>query len=158
IPDADLKDPERLVAALASHRVTQIILVPSLLRAVLDSVPNLAGRLPDLRLWITSGEALDLDLAERFERELPRARLVNMYGCQELRDGVTWADARGSGARGYVSIGKPVSNLRVYVLDEKSRPVPVGVPGELCAGGAGVGPGYLHRPDLTAAKFVADPF
>jgi thioesterase domain-containing protein len=158
IPDADLKDPERLVAALAARRVTRIILVPSLLRAVLDSVPDLAARLPELTLWIASGEALDLDLAERFERAMPQATLINMYGCSELSDDVTWADVRGSGARGYVSIGKPVSNLRVYVLDDRLRPVPIGVPGELCAGGAGVGPGYWDRPELTAAKFVADPF
>src|SRR5262249_52451818 len=71
IPEADVKDPERLVAALAHHRITRIILVPSLLRAVLDALPELGGRLPDLTLWVASGEALDLDLAERFERELP---------------------------------------------------------------------------------------
>src|SRR5205823_13307539 len=147
-----------LVAALAARRVTRIIVVPSLLRTLLDTVPDIAERLPDLTLWIASGEALDLDLAVRFEREMPHATLINMYGCSELSDDVTWADVRGSAARGYVPIGKPVSNLRVYVLDERLRPVPVGVPGELCAGGAGVGPGYLHRPELTAAKFVADPF
>jgi amino acid adenylation domain-containing protein len=158
ISDADLKDPERLVVALAARRVTRVILVPSLLRAILDAVPNLAGRLPDLTLWIASGEALTLDLAGRFERALPHATLINMYGCSELSDDVTWADVRGSVARGYVSIGKSVSNLRVYVLDEKLRPVPGGVPGELCAGGPGLSPGYLNRPELTAARFVADPF
>jgi amino acid adenylation domain-containing protein len=158
ISDADLKDPERLVAALAARRVTRIILVPSLLRAVLDAVPNVATRIPHLTLWIASGESLDLDLAERFEREFPGATLINMYGCSELSDDVTWADARGSGKRGFVPIGKPVSNLRVYVLDGKLRPVPIGVPGELCAGGVGVGPGYLNRPELTADNFIADAF
>src|SRR4029079_11671815 len=106
----------------AARRVTRMILVPSLLRAVLGAVPDLAARLPDLTLWIASGEALDLDLAERFEAALPHATLINMYGCSELSDDVTWADVRGSGARGYVSFGKPVGNLRVYVLGEHLRP------------------------------------
>jgi acyl-coenzyme A synthetase/AMP-(fatty) acid ligase len=107
---------------------------------------------------VASGEALDLDVAVRFERAAPHATLINMYGCSELSNDVTWIDARGCERTGGVPIGKPIANMRVYVLDETQRPVPVGVPGELCAAGAGVNRGYLNRPELTRDKFVPDPF
>src|SRR5262249_41778008 len=67
-------------------------------------------------------------------------------------------NAKGCGRLGTVPIGKPVANMRVYVLDERMHPVPVGVPGDLCAGGAGVNRGYLHLPKRTAEVFVPDPF
>jgi amino acid adenylation domain-containing protein len=158
IPDRDVRQPARLARTLASQRVTRIVLVPSLLRMLLDGVPNLAEQLPFLTLWIASGETLDLDLAERFERSLPHATLINMYGCSELSNDVTWCDTKGCARLGYVPIGKPIANLKVYALDERQQPAPLGVPGELCVAGAGVNRGYLNLPELTAEKFIPDPY
>jgi hypothetical protein len=88
-------------------------------------------------------------------------RLVNSYGPTETTVVATMCDLRRqdeNGARQNVSIGRPILNTTVFVLDELRRPVPIGVPGELYIGGAGVARGYLNRPELTAEKFISDPF
>jgi amino acid adenylation domain-containing protein len=109
---------------------------------------------PRLRA-IATGEALTGELAESL---LSRAGVVwNLYGPTEI---TVWATAHRvtEPGAGLVSIGKPMANVRTYVLDDRLRPVPVGIPGELYVGGGGVTRGYLGRPELTAEKFVADPF
>lgn len=159
MPTEMLQDPEQLVAALARHGVTRLVLVPSLLRMLLDNVPDLAHRLPRLDLWVCSGEALPVELAERFLTALPGRRLLNLYGASEISADVTHhlvtaADV----ADGVVPIGRPIAATAVHVLDDRMRPVPLGVEGELYVGGAGLGRGYLGRPDLTAQRFVPNPF
>jgi amino acid adenylation domain-containing protein len=159
VPDAAVEDPPELVRALARGEVTRIVLVPSLLRALLDSGIDLAGALPALRLWVTSGEALAAELAGRFAAALPDRRLLNLYGASEVSADVTYhvvepADVE----RGAVPIGRPVANTSVYVLDRDLRPVPVGVEGDLYVAGRALGRGYLGRPELTAESFVPDPF
>jgi amino acid adenylation domain-containing protein len=158
IADSDLKDPERLTRALRQHRIGRIVLVPTLLRMLLDHVPDLGERLPDLKLWIASGEVLDVDLAARFKRAMPHATVINMYGCSEASDDVTRFEVGDCTGLTRVPIGRPISNVQVYVLDRHLKPVPVGVPGELCIGGAGLARGYLQRPELTAEKFLPSPF
>ena len=158
IPDRVLKDPFAFVRALAAGRVSRLLLVPSLLRAMLETHPDLQERLPSLGLCVTSGEALSVELFERFRERMPRCALVNVYGSSEAWDS-TWHDlstARDKLRR--VPIGRPLSNTRVYVLDTRLRPVPVGVGGELYVGGDGLARGYLDRPELTAERFVPDPF
>src|SRR5262249_48412166 len=93
IADDDVRDPHRLVDRLAEQHVTRIVIVLTLLRLLLDSIPNIQTRIPDLTLWIASGEVLDLDLAVRFEKKMPRATLINMYGASELSNDVTWFKA-----------------------------------------------------------------
>ena len=159
IDDETVRDPERMVRHLGRERVTRIVLVPSLLRAILDTVPDLGRRLPELKLWIASGEVLPSELARRFEAAAPGAILVNLYGNSETSNDVTWCEA-GRVAKGGAAtpIGGPIDNLEVYLLDGRLNPAPPGVQGEIFVGGRGLNRGYLGRPDLTAAAFLPHPF
>jgi len=157
--DEQLHDPAQLVALLARYKVTQWILVPSLLEALLDSYPDLAARLPHLRLWVSSGEALSLPLARRFQQMMPHARLINLYGMSEAGPDVTWYDAAGLRDTDLtVPIGRPLPNMVAYILDQYGNPLPVGVPGELVVGGVGLARGYHNLPELTAERFIPNPF
>ncbi|MBV8349637.1 MAG: AMP-binding protein, partial [Mycolicibacterium sp.] len=158
IPDPAVKDPPRLVATLAEGRVTRIVLVPSLLRAMLEEYPDLGAHLPRLAHWITSGEALTGDLVARFFECLPGRILLNLYGSSEVAADATWFELTGESEPKPAPIGRPIDNMRAYVLDRRLKPMPIGIPGELYIGGIGLARGYLNRPELTAEKFIADPF
>jgi amino acid adenylation domain-containing protein len=157
IPMAVLRDLSQLVAHLARHDISRLWLVPSLLAALLDSVPDLAARLPRLTVWVSSGEALAPDLRQRFQERMPNSVLLNLYGTSEVFD-ATLYDPRLATAGAVVPIGRPIANVQTYVLDAQLRPVPIGVVGELYVGGVGLARGYLGRPDLTAAHFGPNPF
>ncbi len=151
------QDVERLIDALAEAGVTRLVLVPSLLRSLLETDGRLAERLPTLKHWISSGEPLTSDLSRLFGERLPGRILTNLYGTSEIWD-ATRCDSRQLPIAQGLPIGRPMGNCRVYVLDARLRPVPVGMPGELCVAGAGLAHGYLNRPELTADRFVHDPF
>jgi len=138
-------------AALAGS--TLINTVPSALSALLDS-----GAVPSsVRMVNVAGEPLRQGLAERLFATTGVKQLANLYGPTETTTYSTWVTMERAG--GFDStIGRPVANTRIYILDAHGQPVPAGVPGELFIGGAGVARGYLNRPDLTAERFVADPF
>jgi aspartate racemase len=154
IPEDVVRDIHALIPTLAAQRVTRIVLVPSLLRVILDSYPDLQQRLPDLKICVSSGEALPLDLCQRFLAAMPHCTLINLYGASEGSADSTYFDARRTPPRSTVPIGRPIANTQVYVLDAHLQPVPVGVPGELYVGGEGLARGYLHRPELTAERFI----
>ncbi|MBI1751802.1 MAG: amino acid adenylation domain-containing protein [Acidobacteria bacterium] len=124
---------------------------------VLSTVPTLLGLLsdpvPTLRLLILGGEACPEDLVAHWWR--PGLRMVNTYGPTEATVISTWTDLRPGQA---VTIGKAVPNDRIYVLDAQSRLCPIGVPGELHLSGVGLSSGYLGRTDLTAERFITNPF
>ncbi|MET0395681.1 MAG: amino acid adenylation domain-containing protein, partial [Longimicrobiaceae bacterium] len=149
------RDPAYLSELIEREGVTTLHFVPPMLHAFLDA--GEPGRCGSLRRVMCSGEALPYELTERFRAALPGAGLHNLYGPTEAAVDVTyWAcEPR---ERRVVPIGRPVANTRLYVLDGAGEPVPVGVPGELLLGGVQVGRGYLGRPELTAEKFVPDPF
>ncbi|MCO8275194.1 amino acid adenylation domain-containing protein [Actinoplanes sp. TRM 88003] len=150
------RDPAYLAELIQRESVTTVHFVPSMLAAFLAE-PAAAG-CTSLRRVICSGEALPTALAERFRELLPQAELHNLYGPTEASIDVTsWPAARGTG-HGTVPIGGPVWNTRVSVLDAFLRPVPAEVPGELYLSGVQLARGYRNRPDLTADRFVADPF
>ncbi len=151
----DGPDGAGLVRAISEHEVSVVQVVPSLLDALLEE-PGIA-RCTSLRHVICGGEVLTSEVCERFFERVP-AELHNLYGPTETTiDATHWHCRRGDD-RSRVPVGRPIDNVRVYVVDDRLRPTPVGVPGELCIGGAGVAPGYLHRPDESAARFVPDPF
>ncbi|MEO8223738.1 MAG: amino acid adenylation domain-containing protein, partial [Gammaproteobacteria bacterium] len=153
VPDNVATDPLRLPDFLVATGVTQLVLVPSLLRALLDTV-SAGGALPALRWCITSGEPLDPDMLAECRRLLPGTRVLNTYGTSEIWDATAFDSAELAAGAERVPIGRPVANARVYVLDAAGQPLPPGVPGELQVAGLGVGPGYWRRPALTAEKFV----
>ncbi len=157
IPDDAVRDPERLIDTLATNRVSRIVLVPSLLRALLDRGTDLATRLPQLKLWVTSGEALPVDLGRAFRAVFPDRVLLNLYGSTEVSADATYYEVGREIPDNTIPIGRPMANVRVAVLDQRRQPVPLGVAGELYVGGDGVARGYLNRPELTAARFIADP-
>jgi amino acid adenylation domain-containing protein len=161
-PDEVAVDPWQLLAHTAQDRVTILETVPSLLRAMLEHVAEMRERpeLAALRWLLVTGEALPPDLCRQWLRSYPAIPLLNAYGPTECSDDVThYPLAQAPGAEElHVPIGRPVANMRLYVLDARMEPVPVGVAGELYLGGIGVGRGYLNEPARTAAAFVPDPF
>jgi amino acid adenylation domain-containing protein len=148
---------------LCEERVTVLNQTPSAFRPLMavDATVGRAGEL-SLRLVIFGGEALELaSLRPWFERHGDhRPQLVNMYGITETTVHVTYRPLSKQdcgGAPGSL-VGRPIPDLRLYVLEPSGQPAPPGVPGEICVGGAGVARGYWNRPELTAERFVADPF
>ncbi|MFI2511456.1 non-ribosomal peptide synthase/polyketide synthase [Streptomyces sp. NPDC018972] len=142
---------ERLAEILAGRRVSHTLIPPAAL-ATVD--PGTADALPHLRTLIVGAEACPAHLVERWA---PGRRMINSYGPTEATVVATWTGPLTPGA-GAPPIGRPAGAARVHVLDAALRPVPPGVTGDLYVSGPGLARGYLHRPGLTASRFVADPF
>ncbi len=143
-----------LPAQLTRHNATLFQCTPSLLR-LLTLDPATFGTLGRLRALLVGGEALPAALAEQVTSALP-VHLFNMYGPTET---TIWsATHQVQAVSGSVPIGRPIANTELYVLSPQLQPVPVGVPGELYIGGAGLAYGYLRRPALTAERFIPNPF
>jgi acyl-CoA synthetase (AMP-forming)/AMP-acid ligase II len=153
-----LANPEEAELSVAEqisrHGVTHLQCTPSLARALVAD-PQTSEALGTLRYFLVGGEALPVALAGEL-RERVGGALLNMYGPTEttIWSTVHPVDEVGSA----VPIGRPIANTRIYIVDRQMHPVPVGVPGELLIGGDGVARGYLHRPELTEERFLADPF
>ncbi|MDO1482185.1 amino acid adenylation domain-containing protein [Rhodococcus ruber] len=149
------RDPAYLADVIEREAVTTVHFVPSMLAAFVGA--GVAGRCRSLRRVFASGEALSPQVAGKLRQELPQVRMHNLYGPTEAAVDVTFHEVTDADAAS-VPIGRPLWNTRVYVLDARLRPVPVGVPGELYLAGVQLARGYIGRPDLTADRFVADPF
>ena len=154
IPPEAVRDPEEMLQVLGRERVTRIVLVPSLLRTLLDHAPNLQHRVPDLKLWSCSGEILPADLAKRFHQACPQATLLNIYGSSEVAADVACHQVGERDLASSVAIGKPISNTQIYLVDEFGEPAPIGIRGQILVGGDNLARGYLNRPELTAERFV----
>ncbi|QCW27252.1 amino acid adenylation domain-containing protein [Lysobacter enzymogenes] len=149
------RDPAYLADVINQHGVTTLHFVPSMLEAFLHDPA--AATCTSLRRIVCSGEALSGALRERLRQALDRP-LHNLYGPTEAAIDVTAWTCRDETAGSAVPIGAPIWNTQTYVLDAALRPVPQGVPGELYLAGTGLARGYLHRPGLTAERFIANPF
>jgi amino acid adenylation domain-containing protein len=157
--DAVVQEPLRLAAALEATGATIAELVPGVIQSMLeDGAPQKAPSFQRVRWMIPTGEALPPAVCRAWFSRYPRVPLINAYGPAECSDDVTVHPMHAPPERATTPIGRPVPNLDVYVLDEALRPVPLGVVGELYVGGVGVGRGYLRRPELTAERFVPDPY
>ena len=137
---------------IARHGVTHLQCTPSL-AAMLVQDPQAVEALRSVRKMFIGGEALPPSLVAQLPDSI---ELFNMYGPTET---TVWsAMHRVTREGGAIPIGRPIANTEIYIVDRRGEPVPVGVPGELWIGGAGVARGYLNRPELTAEKFIAHPF
>ncbi|KVC59383.1 non-ribosomal peptide synthetase [Burkholderia ubonensis] len=150
------RETDYLVDLIAREGITTVHFVPSMLRAFLDH-PDLDAHCASLRRVVCSGEALPYDLQQRFFERLD-AKLYNLYGPTEAAVDVTAWECRRDDPHCNVPIGRPIANTRLYIVDAQMQPVPVGVAGELLIGGVPVGRGYHGEPELSAEKFIADPF
>jgi non-ribosomal peptide synthase protein (TIGR01720 family) len=160
VPDAIAQDPRALFEHVAARGVSVLESVPALLASALG-ITGLPGieRLA-LRWVLPTGEALPTELARRWFERYPEIPLVNAYGPAECSDDVSLELIRQAPRRrgGSVPIGRAVPGTRLYVLGPRLERVPLGVTGELCIAGVGVGRGYLGDPARTAASFVPNPF
>jgi microcystin synthetase protein McyA len=151
------KDNQYLKFIIDSQNITLLHFVPSMLGVFLPDMQ--AGDCKSLRKVLCSGEALQPWQAMLFREKLPEAELYNLYGPTEAAIDVTcWKLPENSDPIGVVPIGGPVANTAIYILDGELNPVPAGCLGEIHLGGVQVGRGYLNRQDLTAEKFIPDPF
>lgn len=154
-PPGAHRDPEQLAELFRDHGVTGTCFVPSLLSVFVNS----AHAAPAALRWIISiGEALTPETVQRFHEKLPGVGLHNLYGPTEAAVGVTYWECESDAKTHVVPIGKPMGNVKIYVLDRHRQPVPVGVAGELYIGGVQTCRGYLNRDELTKDVFIDDPF
>ncbi|MBW4611022.1 MAG: amino acid adenylation domain-containing protein [Hassallia sp. WJT32-NPBG1] len=148
------QEPNYLVRVMAQEQITLVDFVPAMLQLILEE-PGLET-CTALRYVTCGGEALPIEVRDRFFARLDGVELHNCYGPTEVSiDATTWKVEPHSPV---IAIGRAIANQQVYILDEYLQPVPLGVPGELYVGGAGLARGYLNNPDLTAEKFIPNPF
>lgn len=149
-------DPTELAALIEQHHISHIVWVPSLYHAVLGEA--LSTQLESLRVVVTAGESLPLELVRRHYELLPHASLYNEYGPTEA---TVWCSVyettrEETGAR--IPIGRPIDHMQLYVLDAYLQPMPIGVPGELYIAGECLARGYVNQPQLTQERFLANPY
>ncbi|GAB7531348.1 hypothetical protein PS3A_37600 [Pseudomonas sp. 3A(2025)] len=156
IDPATLLDPPAFARLLDEARVSILFVTTALFNQYVQLIPEaLAG----LRILLCGGERAEPAAFRRLLAQAPDLRLVHCYGPTETTTYATTFEVRALDEQAHsVPIGAPIANTRVYVLDARQQPVPLGVPGELYIGGDGVARGYLNRPELTAAAFLHDPF
>ncbi|GCE14616.1 non-ribosomal peptide synthetase [Tengunoibacter tsumagoiensis] len=158
-PDEVTHNPERLLTETVHSQITILEIVPSLLRAILDTGAQ-TSIIQHLRYLVVTGEALPTELCQRWFRDGSTIPLVNAYGPTECSDDVThgFIEPATTIAGPSAPIGRTIANTQLYLVDERFLPVPIGVTGELYVGGTGVGRGYLSDPERTATAFLPDPF
>jgi amino acid adenylation domain-containing protein len=156
------KDPAAIIRAVKKYGVTTLHFVPSMLNALLHSLTdNDYHSLHTLRQVFSSGEALTREQVNLFGKTLHHhcgTSLINLYGPTEATVDVSFYECGFAEPAGVVPIGKPIDNIRLYILDKWKQLAPIGVAGELYISGAGVAEGYLLNKSLTDEKFIADPF
>jgi amino acid adenylation domain-containing protein len=150
------KDPAYLTEVIRQNQITTLHFVPSMLQVFLEHAQ--VASCDSLRQVMCSGEALPEVLARRFHHCLPGVELHNLYGPTEAAVDVTAWTYTPVFSGTSIPLGKPIANTHMYVLDPQGDPTPIGVAGEIFIGGVQVGRGYWDRPDLTAERFVPDPF
>ena len=159
----DARDPDHLLSKIEERRVTCLLgIVPTMLNALVEAAGVRGGDLRSLRLIMVGGDVFPRESLLKARAVFPWGPvIVNQYGPTEITMIATHYPAPESqmGVSGEtIPIGRPIANTQIYVLDPHHQPVPVGVPGEVFIGGVGVARGYLNRPELTAERFVDDPY
>lgn len=151
------KDTQAVAELIDRHSVSHVLAVPSLHGLLLEQLPN---AISPLKAVIVAGERCSAALVRRHHHTLPQVALYNEYGPTEAAVWCTVQRCDPQDAQldlAGTPIGRPIPGARVWVLDERLRPLPAGLIGEICVGGPGLSSGYLHRPELTQEKFVYGP-
>ncbi|TAN46872.1 MAG: amino acid adenylation domain-containing protein, partial [Methylococcaceae bacterium] len=157
LPGADEhQDPALLAGLIERERLTHVLCLPSLYALLLERAGH--GRLDGLRTVILAGEACPPALVAEHYRRLPAVPLYNEYGPTEASVWCSVHRCTPADAATAVPIGRPIAATQLYLLDARLHPVPIGVPGELYVGGAGITRGYLNQPRATAERYLPDPF
>lgn len=154
------KDADYLLSLIEQQRINRLHFVPAMLEVFIDELAanNHIAALATVQQIFCSGEALSKHLHDRVNRLLPQVELHNLYGPTEAAIDVTSWHCQASDEFLSVPIGKAMDNIALYALDHDGMPVPAGVMGELFISGYGVATGYINRDDLTAERFVRNPF
>lgn len=147
---------EELAELVAENRISHVLTFPGLYGDLLARADG--AKLASLQCVIVAGEACPRSLADAHYRSLPQAALFNEYGPTEATVWSSVYQCEPGEVGSTVPIGRPIANTQLYVLDRNLQPLPIGLPGELYVGGAGVALGYLNRPELTSANFIPSPF
>jgi amino acid adenylation domain-containing protein/non-ribosomal peptide synthase protein (TIGR01720 family) len=156
-------NPEKLLQIIQQNKITLVEFVPVILKSLLDycsSLPTEKRLLPSLQWLMVTGETVSVDLVNNWLQLYPTIPVINAYGPSEAADDITQdiitqpipSDRRS------VTIGKPLANLNLYILDRNLQLLPIGVPGEICVSGYGVGLGYWQNEEKTQASFIPNPF
>lgn len=149
------KDPDYLIDTITKNAITTLHFVPSMLRPFLDHPRSTECK--SLRRIFCSGEALSVSLAQQCLQQLD-IELHNLYGPTEASVDVSYWQCMRNEALHTIPVGFPIANMQLYILDRLMQLVPIGVHGELYIGGKGLAKGYINQPQLTAERFVANPF
>ena len=150
--DDQVFSQKKLADLICSNEIDVIQTTPTKMRSYILDRQNV-GYLKNLKAISLGGEAMPTDLYQEL-RSMTDAKIFNIYGPAET---TVWSTIKQVGELP-ITVGKPIANTQVYILDAKRKPLPIGVAGELCIAGDGVGKGYLNRPELTAEKFIPNPF
>jgi amino acid adenylation domain-containing protein/non-ribosomal peptide synthase protein (TIGR01720 family) len=157
--DSVSQDPQQLLAAIKQRKITILETVPAMMRSML-LVSEDANDLASLRWLLPTGEALPPALCSEWFARFPDITLMNAYGPAECSDDVAFypIDKPASLQLQAMPVGKPTANNQLFIVDAQLRPVPIGVGGEICVAGVGVGRGYLNDPERTREVFIDNPF
>ena len=159
LSDQQIRDTHQMLTVLEKEGVTRIVLVPSVLKQILDPAFGASTRLGKITTIGVAGAKLTLSHFQGLTQAMPRAKLYNRYASTEIGTAAAVGEVTAEAlAGGEIPIGRPVANTRIYVLDPSLNPVPIGVIGEICVAAAHLARGYLNRPDLTQERFLPDPF
>ncbi|NEO33287.1 MAG: amino acid adenylation domain-containing protein [Symploca sp. SIO3C6] len=156
LKEGSQKDIWQLAKAIAKYQISHWLSVPSLYGALLAHIDS--AELVSLSTVIVAGETCSRELVERHRQLLPSTSLFNEYGPTEATVWSSVYDCQNHDFTTPVPIGCPIANTQLYLLNSYAQPVPIGVPGELHISGLGIAQGYLNRPELTAQKFIPNPF
>lgn len=157
LPPQDFQqEPHALAELIAQHQASYLLAIPSFYSLILTQTD--LAKLASLRAVIVAGETCPTELVKSHYERLPNTTLFNEYGPTEATVWSTVYKCRFPEERSQVPIGHAIANAKLYILDDHLQPVPLGVPGQLYIGGAGVTRGYLNRPKLTKERFIRNPF
>ncbi|URZ03767.1 non-ribosomal peptide synthetase [Clostridium felsineum] len=157
------KEPKAIIDTIEKNKVTTIHFVPSMLNAFMEYIKNSNeySKIKTLKRLFTSGEALGLEQVEEFKNitnNKYKIDLINLYGPTEATIDVSYFNCSIEHYETSIPIGRPIDNIKLYIINKYNKSQPIGVAGELCIAGDGLARGYLNRTELTSEKFVENPF